>query len=130
MTRHSVQPKDPIFVKGYGFLPFKKYKYGKNISKNLSNNYSQTLLDHAEQFATDALKTASKTSTASGDLIEDKIANKITRVSKTFPKNDPETCEEKKLRETFIPSELRHETTDDLRLTKENYWLFKTNIII
>ena len=33
---------------------------GKNISKNLGSKYSQKLLDHAEQSATDTLKTASK----------------------------------------------------------------------
>ena len=33
---------------------------GKNISKNLSGKLSQTLLDHAKQYATDALKTVSK----------------------------------------------------------------------
>ena len=50
MGRNSVQPRDWIFVKGYGFLSFAKNIY-KNISKNISNNlsgkYSQKLLDHA-----------------------------------------------------------------------------------
>ena len=32
----------------------------KNISKNLSSKYSQELIDHAEKFAADAIKTASK----------------------------------------------------------------------
>ena len=31
--RYSVQPKDRIFVKGYGSLPFAK-NMGKNIGKN------------------------------------------------------------------------------------------------
>ena len=48
--RYSVQPRDPIFVKGYGFLTFAK-DMGKNISKSiskiLSGKYSQKLLDHA-----------------------------------------------------------------------------------
>ena len=56
-----------------------------------------------------------------GDLIGNKIADKITRVSRTFPKNNPETSEEEILRERFIPSELSHNITDDLRLRKENY---------
>ena len=59
MTRYSVQPRDQIFVKGYGFLSFTR-NMDKNISKNLSNKYSQKVLDHAKQFATEALKTASK----------------------------------------------------------------------
>ena len=61
--RYSVQPREKIFVKGYGFLSFAKNmgkNFGKNISKNLPGKYSQKLLDHAEQSATDAFKTASK----------------------------------------------------------------------
>ena len=63
MTRYSVQPRDQIFVKGYGFLSFTKNlgkNIGKNISKNLSGKYSQKLLEHAKKSATDALKTSSK----------------------------------------------------------------------
>ena len=37
MMRYSVQPRDQIFVKGYGFLSFAK-NMGKNIGKNLSKN--------------------------------------------------------------------------------------------
>ena len=51
MTRYLVQPRDRIFVKGYGFLSFAKNmgkNIGKNISKNLSNKYSQKLVDHAK----------------------------------------------------------------------------------
>ena len=36
MMRYSVQLRDRILVKGYGFLPFGKNMEGKNISKNLS----------------------------------------------------------------------------------------------
>ena len=39
MQCYSVQPKDWIFVKGYGFLTFAKYmcrNVGKNISKTLN----------------------------------------------------------------------------------------------
>ena len=57
MTRYSAQPRDRIFVKGYGF-EFRNI--GKIISKNLSSKHSQTLLDYAKQSVTDALKTASK----------------------------------------------------------------------
>ena len=59
MQRYSVQPRDQIFVKGYGFLFFARNmvkSVGKNISKNLSSKYSQKFLDHAKQSATDALK--------------------------------------------------------------------------
>ena len=88
--RSSVQPRDRIFVKGYGFLSFVKNmdeNIGKNISKNLSSKYSQKLLDHAKKSATDALKTSSKrviqkNTKASGDL----IGNKITNESQKFRK--------------------------------------------
>ena len=33
--RYSIEPKNRICVKGYGFLSF-----AKNISKNLSNKYN------------------------------------------------------------------------------------------
>ena len=32
--RYSVQPRDRVFVKGYGFLSFTK-NMGKNIGKNI-----------------------------------------------------------------------------------------------
>ena len=37
MTRYSVQRRDGIFVKGYGFLSFAK-KMGKDNDKNISKN--------------------------------------------------------------------------------------------
>ena len=50
MTRYSVEPRDRIFVKGYGFLSFAR-NMGKNISKNFSSKYSQKLIDHTKQSA-------------------------------------------------------------------------------
>ena len=38
MTRYSVQSRDQIFVKGYGFLPFPK-----NMGKNIGKKYKQNL---------------------------------------------------------------------------------------
>ena len=117
MTRYSVQPRDYlwIFVKGYWFLSFAKNmckNIGKNISKNLSSKYSQKRIDHAKQSATDVFETASKrviqkTTEATDNLIRNKIADKITRVSKTFPKNNLEANEEDILREKYILPELR-----------------------
>ena len=48
---YSVQPKDQIFVKSYGFLSLAKNmikNISKNISKNLSSKYNQKLLHHAK----------------------------------------------------------------------------------
>ena len=41
MTRYSIEPKERIFVKGYGFLGFAK-SMGKNIGKNISKYLSKT----------------------------------------------------------------------------------------
>ena len=60
---HSGQPRDRMFVKGYGFLSFAKKmgkNIGKNISKNLSDKYCQKFLCYVKQFAKDPLKTTSK----------------------------------------------------------------------
>ena len=78
--RYSIELRDRIHVKGYGFLSF-----AKNIGKILSNKYGQKL-DSAKKSSTDAIKTASKraiekTEEATGDLLGNKIADKI-RVSK------------------------------------------------
>ena len=63
----------------------------KSMHTNLSNTYSQKLFDSAKKSATDAIKTASKraiqkTAEATGNLIGNKTADKITSVSKKFPK--------------------------------------------
>ena len=63
MGCYSVQPRDRIFVKGFGFLSFARNmdkNFGKNIRKILSSKYSQKPIDRAKQSATDALKTASQ----------------------------------------------------------------------
>ena len=39
MWCYSVQPRDWIFVKGYGFLSFAR-NVGKNVGKNISKNLS------------------------------------------------------------------------------------------
>ena len=95
--RYSIEPRDRIYVKGYGFLSF-----AKNMGKNLSNKYSQKLFDSAKKSATDAIKTASKraiqkTTETTGDLIGNKIADKITSISKKPAKelhNNDETEED------------------------------------
>ena len=42
--RYSIEPRDKIHVKGYGFLSF-----AKDIGKNSSGKYSQKLLDSAKE---------------------------------------------------------------------------------
>ena len=74
MMRYSVQPRDRIFVKGYGFLSLAKNmgkNIGTNISKNVSSKYSRNLIEHATKSATDARKTSPRvikqTAEATGD---------------------------------------------------------------
>ena len=52
-----------MLAKGYGFLFFAKKMtktIAKNQSKKLSRKYIQKLLNHAKQFATNAIKNTSK----------------------------------------------------------------------
>ena len=81
MTRYSVQLRDQILKKSYGFLSFAKNmgkNTDKNIGKNSSGKYSQKHLDQAKQSATDAFKTASKRTTQkTAEAIDYLIGNKI-----------------------------------------------------
>ena len=83
--RYSIEPRDRIYVKGYGFLSF-----AKNMGKSLSNKYGQKLLDSAKKSTIDAIKTASKraiqkTAEGTGDLIDHKIPDIIKNISKKSP---------------------------------------------
>ena len=118
--RYSIEPRDRIYVKGYGFLSF-----AKNMGKSLSNKYGQKLLDSAKKSTTDAIKTASKraiqkTAEATGDLIGNKIADKITSVSKKSDANsemEVGTVSPKDVpKRRFISPEERHQIIDELRL--------------
>ena len=122
--RYRVEPRDRIYVKGYGFLSF-----AKNIGKNLSNKYSQKNIDTAKKFATDAIKTASqqaiqKTAEATGDLVGSKIADKITSISKKSTKKLPPIDEDAELtthKKRYISPEERQQIIDELRLVPKNY---------
>ena len=87
MTFYSVQPRDQIFVKGYGFLSFAR-NMGKNISKDLSSKNSKKLLDETKEFPTDALKTLKiaiqKTAGVNGDLIEKKMLIKLQELQSIY----------------------------------------------
>ena len=45
--RYPIEPREVIYVKGYGFLSF-----AKSMSKNLSNKCSQKFLDTAKKSTT------------------------------------------------------------------------------
>ena len=95
--RYSIEPRDRIYVKGYGFMFF-----AKNIGKNLSNKYRQKIIDTAKKSATNAIKTASQqgiqeTAEATGDLVGNKIADKITNISKKSTEKLPTIDEDAEL---------------------------------
>ena len=48
--RYSIEPKNQISVKGYGFLSFAKNMgtHVTEVAKNLSNRFSNKLLDTAK----------------------------------------------------------------------------------
>ena len=86
--RYSIEPRDRIYVKGYGFLSF-----AKNIGKHFSDKYGQKLLDSAKKSKTDAIKTASeraiqKTAEATDDLIDNKMLDEMTIISKSSQNSD------------------------------------------
>ena len=100
--RYSIEPRDRIYVKQYGFFPFLKI-----IGKNLSNKYGQKLIDSAKKSTIDAIKTASKraiqkTAPATGDLIGNKIADKITSVSEKSPKELQMTKQKYQIKDTYL----------------------------
>ena len=45
ISSYKMEPRDRIYVKGYGFLSF-----AKNMGKSLSNKYGQKLLDSVKKF--------------------------------------------------------------------------------
>ena len=123
--RYSIEPRNRIYVKGYGFLSF-----AKNIGKSLSNKYGQKLLDSAKKSTADAIKTASKraiqkTAEATGDLIGNKIVDKITSVSKKKSDkglhNNDEDAEITTHKKRYISPKERQQIIDELRLVPKKY---------
>ena len=119
--RYLIEPRDRIYVKGYGFLSF-----AKNMGKNFSNIYGQNLLDSAKKSTTEAIKTTSKraiqkTAEATGDLIGNKADDKIKCVSKKSAKelqnNKTEVDVERATpNKRYISPEERQQIIDELRL--------------
>ena len=117
--RYSLEPRDRVYVKGYGFMSF---------ARSMSNKYGKKLVDTPKKSATDAIKTASKraiqkTAEATGDLVGNKIANKITSVSKKSTKKFPTIDEDVELtshKKRYISPEERQQIIDELRLIPKN----------
>ena len=118
---YSIEPRDRIYVNGYGFLSF-----AKNMGKGLSNKYGQKCLDSAKKSTRDAIKTASKrtiqkTAEATGDLIADKITSVSTELHSKKPSNnnnnnDGEDVELTTDKKRYISPEKRQQIINELRL--------------
>ena len=122
--RYSIELRDRIYIKWYGFLSF-----AKKMGKHGSNTYSQKFLDTAKKSTTAAIKTASKGAfqeEATGDLSGHKIADKITSVSmelhskrsaKELP-NDKTKADAERVttKKRYISPEERQQIIDELRL--------------
>ena len=122
--RYSIEPRNRIYVKEYGFLSL-----AKNMGKSLSNKYGQKRLDSAKKSTKDEIKTASKrpiqkAAEATGDLIGNKIADKITTASKKksakeLHNNDQTKEEDVEIitpKKRYISPEERQQVIDELRL--------------
>ena len=122
--RCSIEPRDSVYVKGYGFMSF---------ARSMSNKYGKKLVDTAKKSATDAIKTASKraiqkTAAATSDLIGNKLADKITRVYKKKSNNNNNNnnnsndyVELATHKKRYISPEERQQIIDELRLVPRNY---------
>ena len=121
--RYSIEPRDRIYVKGYGFMSF---------ARSMSNKYGKKLVDTAKKSATDAIKTASKraiqkTAEATGDLIGNKTADKITSVLKKPSNNnndDDDNVEITTNKKRYISPGERQQIINELRLVpkKDKYF--------
>ena len=81
MTRYLVQPRDRIFVRGYGILSFAKY-VDNVIGKDWSGKFLQKLLDQSNNLQQMRLKliqkiSIQKTAEGTSDLIDNKIVDAV-----------------------------------------------------
>ena len=124
--RYSVQPRDRIFARGYGFLPFAK-SMDKNIGKNISKKTSAVniaenfliMLKNPQQMRLKLLQ--KEQFKKQFDLIGNKIADRIRKVSKKSQQNNSEKVtnehDKEMPKERYISPEKRQEIINDLRLT-------------
>ena len=118
--RYWLEPRDRVYVKGYGFISF---------ARSMSNKYGKKSVDTAKKSATDAIKTASKrviqkTAEETGDLVGNKIADKISNVSKKSTEKLPTIDEDEELttpQKRYISPKERQQIIDELRLVPRNY---------
>ena len=125
--RYSIEPRDRLYVKGYGLLSF-----ANNMARNLSNmvkNISIVLKNLQKTIKTASKRAIPKTAEATSDLIGNKITDKITSVSKKISTkelhNNDETKEEDveitTHKKRYISPEKRQQIIDELRVVPKSY---------
>ena len=113
--RYSIEPRDRIYVKGYGFMSF---------ARSMSNKYGQKFVDTAKKSATDAINIASKraiqkAAEATGDLVGNKTADKTTSVSKKKSNNNNNNNDDVELatqKKRYVSPEERQQIINELGL--------------
>ena len=113
--RYSLEPRDRIYVKGYGFMSF---------ARSMSNKYGQKFVDTAKKSATDAINIASKraiqkAAEATGDLVGNKTADKTTSVSKKKSNNNNNNDDDVELatqKKRYVSPEERQQIINELGL--------------
>ena len=116
--RYSIEPRDTIYEKGYGFLSF-----AKNMGENLSNKYGHKFLDRSEKSTKDTIKTPSRKAIQNSRSYRwfNKIADKMMSVSKKSTKELPNDKTEVDVeratpKKRYISPEERQQIIDELRL--------------
>ena len=103
--RYSIEPRERIYVKGYGFMSF---------ARNFNDKYSKSLMDVSKTFAkTAGKKKLKETAKATGDLIRIKIADKIT--AKPLKESHDEVINGIP-KERYISPKERQKIIDELKL--------------
>ena len=125
--RYSIERRDRIYVKGYGFLSF-----AKDMDKSVSNKYGQKLLDSAKKSTADAIKIVTKraiqkTAEATGDLIGNKTADKITSLLKKKLSNNSNEADEEITthKKRYISPEKRQQIINELGLIPKKTHSFR-----
>ena len=117
--RYSIESRDRVYVKGYGFMTF---------ARSMSNKYGKKLVYTAKKSAKDAINTTckraiQKTAEVTGDLVGNKTADKITSISKKKSdnnnnnnNNDDDDVKLTTPNKRYISPEERQQIIDELRL--------------
>ena len=114
--RYSIEPRDRIYVTGYGFL-----SSAKNKGKSLSNKYDQNFLIALKNLQQMEKKTASKraiqkTAETTGNLIGNKTSVSKTSVKALQNNETEEDAERATPKKRYISPEERKQIIAELRL--------------